>query len=157
MQRLSCFVLFSVLSIVQVGSQSTNCSSFGMQPRKSKMRVFDLMLMNSELDMLEIHLATLFDFVDHFVICESNQVSAESFKVYSYVRNESLATHQAPQRPNSPSAPHLIADIYRATQGPDLPSQSQVSVGKSQPPYQSSIFSSAGDSGLLRDSKATRN
>ncbi|KAJ2894874.1 glycosyl transferase family 17 protein [Zalerion maritima] len=48
-------------------------SPFHTSPATPRRRVYDLLLLNTELDWLEIHLETLYDYVDYFVIVEATK------------------------------------------------------------------------------------
>ena len=46
------------------------CREYGLPKPAKQPQIYDAFMFNSELDMLEVRLLELYDFVDSFVICE---------------------------------------------------------------------------------------
>ena len=52
---------------------TVNCSEFGFGKKSlNDILIYEFLIMNNELDMLEIHLYELYDYIDLFLIAESN-------------------------------------------------------------------------------------
>lgn len=57
------------------------CSEHSLPMAAMPVQIFDAFMFNSELDMLEIRLLELYDFVDYFVICKRSSVSITAHQI----------------------------------------------------------------------------
>ncbi|CAL5224980.1 g7757 [Coccomyxa viridis] len=76
----------TLASMEPVGTEEL-CKKYSMVPRQTPATIYDAILFNDELDMLEIRLNELYDVVDHIVLVESATTHQNQPKPLHYAEN----------------------------------------------------------------------